>query len=87
MDVVRQIYESLPETIQIPDSLKNRPVEVILAPLDEAPVKPDKKRKKQKLSYEFLGAWKGEPLSRSEQGEFDTRESLENSLRVLSFLF
>ncbi len=33
MDVVRQIYESLPETIRMPDSLENRPVEVILAPL------------------------------------------------------
>ena len=49
MDVVRQIYESLPETLDMPDSLKNRPVEVILLPLDEAPVKPDKKRKKQKV--------------------------------------
>ena len=49
MDLVRQIYESLPETIQMPDSLKNRPVEVILAPLDEAPVKPDKKTEKTKI--------------------------------------
>ena len=76
MDVVRQIYESLPESIRMPDSLKKRPVEVILLPLDEAPVKPDKKRKKQKLSYEFLGAWKGEALTRPEQGEYETRESL-----------
>jgi hypothetical protein len=77
MDIVRQIYESLPETIDMPDSLKNRPVEVILLPLDEAPVKTDKQRKKQKLSYEFLGAWKGEPLVRPEQGEYETREALE----------
>jgi hypothetical protein len=73
MDVVRQIYESLPETIPMPDSLKNRPVEVILAPLDEAPVRPDKRRKKQKLSYEFLGAWKGEALTRPDQGEFEAK--------------
>jgi hypothetical protein len=77
MDVVRQIYESLPETIDMPDSLKNRPVEVILLPLDEAPVRPDKIRKKQKSAYEFLGAWKGEILTRAEQGEFETREPLE----------
>jgi hypothetical protein len=83
MDVVRQIYESLPETIQMPDSLKNRPVEVILAPLDEAPVKPDKKRKKQKLSYEFIGACKGEALTRSEQGEFEARESLGHLWKTL----
>jgi hypothetical protein len=49
MGVVRQIYESLPETVDTPDSLKNRPVEVILGPLDEAPVRPDKRRKKNCL--------------------------------------
>jgi 5-enolpyruvylshikimate-3-phosphate synthase len=76
MDVVRQIYESLPETIDMPDSLKNRPVEVILLPLDEAPVRLDKRRKKRKSPYEFLGVWKGEPLSRPEQGEYETREPL-----------
>ena len=76
MDVVRQIYESLPDTIDMPDSLKNRPVEVILLPLDEAPVRPDKRRKKQKLAYEFLGAWKGEALTRPVQGAFETREPL-----------
>ncbi|MGO9739558.1 MAG: hypothetical protein ACLPVO_19310 [Desulfomonilaceae bacterium] len=76
MDVVRQIYESLPETIRMPDSLKNRPVEVILAPLDEAPVTPDKRRKKHKSAYEFLGAWKGEALTRPEQGEYEIREFL-----------
>lgn len=76
MDVVRQIYESLPETIQMPDSLKNRPVEVILLPLDEAPGRPDKRRKKQKSAYEFLGAWKGEALTRPEQGEYETKEPL-----------
>ncbi|MGO8716609.1 MAG: hypothetical protein ACLQSX_12160 [Smithella sp.] len=77
MDVVRQIYESLPESIRMPDSLKNRPVEVILLPLDEAPDTLDKKRKKRKLAYEFLGAWKGEALTRPEQGEYETREPLE----------
>ncbi len=77
MDVVRQIYKSLPETIRMPDSLKNRPVEVILAPLDEAPDTLDKRRKKRKSAYEFLGAWKGEALTRPEQGEYETREPLE----------
>ena len=77
MDVVRQIYESLPETIRMPDSLKNRPVEVILLPLDEAPDTLDKRRKKRKSAYEFLGAWKGEALTRPEQGEYETREPLE----------
>ena len=77
MDVVRQIYESLPESIRMPDSLKKRPVEVILLPLDEAPDTLDKRRKKRKSAYEFLGAWKGEALTRPEQGEYETREPLE----------
>ena len=79
MDVVRQIYESLPETIQMPDSLKKRPVEVILAPLDEAPDTLDKRGKKGKSAYEFLSAWKGEALTRPEQA--NTRpESLWDNL-------
>jgi len=61
----------------MPDSLKNRPVEVILLPLDEAPDTLDKRRKKRKSAYEFLGAWKGEALTRPEQGEYETREPLE----------
>jgi hypothetical protein len=76
MDVVRRIYESLPENIRMPDSLKNRPVEVILLPLDEAPMTPDKGRGKGESFYEFLGGWKGEALTRSEQDEYEHRESL-----------
>jgi hypothetical protein len=38
---------------------------------------PDKRRNKQKSAYEFPGAWKGEALTRFEQGEFETREPLE----------
>jgi hypothetical protein len=37
MDVVRHIYESLPATIPMLDSLKNRPVGVILLSLDGVP--------------------------------------------------
>ncbi len=69
MDIVRQIYEGLPESIQMPDSLRNRPVEVIMAPLDEAPDTLDKRRNKRKSAYEFLGALKGEALTRPDQGE------------------
>ncbi|MCX5873128.1 MAG: hypothetical protein NTY51_07830 [Deltaproteobacteria bacterium] len=76
MDVVRQIYESLPESIRMPDSLKNRPVEVILLPLDGSPVTPGKRRKKLKTAHEFLGSWKGEVLTRPKQGEYENRESL-----------
>jgi len=61
MDVVRQIYESLPESIRMPDSLKKRPVEVILLPLDEAPVKPDKKRKNKNCLMSSLGHGKEKP--------------------------
>ena len=79
MAFVGQIYESLPESIRMPDSLKNRPVEVILAPLDKAPDTLDKRRKKRKLAYEFIGAWKGEALTMPEQA--NTRpESLWDNL-------
>ena len=44
MDAVRQIYESVPDMIQIPPELRRRRVEVIILPLDEeqpAQVGPD----------------------------------------------
>ena len=44
MDAVRQIYESVPDMIQIPPELRRRRVEVIILPLDEeqpAQVRPD----------------------------------------------
>ena len=38
MTAIRQIYENLPKTIITPVFLKNRRVEVIMLPLDEAAI-------------------------------------------------
>ena len=79
MNVVRQVYESLPKTINTPSSLKNRRVEVIMLPLDEDVGEINMKTGENVESIdidEFFGAWEGEPLVRPDQGEFELREQL-----------
>ena len=66
MKAIRKVYRNLPEVIRMPNYLKNRRVEVILLPLDEATQARVKTRKDQNPINEFLGAWKGEPLVRPE---------------------
>ena len=77
MNVVRQIYDNLPETIKAPKSLKNRRVEVIMLTLDEEieSQKADGPKKDCQID-DFIGAWTGEPLVRPDQGEFEDREPL-----------
>lgn len=77
MQTVRKIYESLPKVIRVPDALKNRRVEVILLPLDDAETTPPGPSMGKNPIEEFLGAWKGKPLVRPEQGEYETRELLQ----------
>lgn len=77
MTPVRQIYENLTKTIITPVFLKNRRVEVIMLPLDEAAdkFKKPKSRKKQKNPIEeIIGAWEGEPLVRPDQGIFENQK-------------
>lgn len=77
MIAVRQIYKNLPDTIKTPDGLRNRHVEVIMLPLDEAEAsKADRVMKKPNPIEEFIGAWEGEPLVRPDQGEYEEREIL-----------
>jgi hypothetical protein len=74
MAIIRQIYENLPKTIITPIFLKNRRVEVIMLPLDEAAdkIKKPKSRKKQKNPIEeIIGAWEGEPPVRPDQGTIE----------------
>jgi hypothetical protein len=73
---IRKVYENLPEVIRVPDNLKNRRVEVILHPLGEATQARRRTQKGGITIDEFLGAWKGEPLERGEQGDYESRESL-----------
>jgi hypothetical protein len=76
VQTVRKIYESLPKVIRVPDALKNRRVEVILLPLDDIPAPSPGLNTGKKPIEEFVGAWKGKPLVRPEQGEYETRELL-----------
>jgi hypothetical protein len=77
VQTVRKIYESLPKVIRVPDALKNRRVEVILLPLDDVPETSPGPYKGKNPIEEFVGAWKGKPLVRPEQGEYEERELLQ----------
>ncbi len=76
MQTVRKIYENLPKVIRVPDALKNRRVEVILLPLDDVPATSPGPCKGKNPIEDFIGAWKGKPLVRPEQGEYESREPL-----------
>jgi len=76
MQTVRKIYENLPKVIRVPDALKNRRVEVILLPLDDVSATPRAHQSRNPIE-DFVGAWKGKPLVRPDQGEYETREPLQ----------
>jgi hypothetical protein len=77
VETVRRIYERLPKVIRVPDALKNRRVEVILLLLDDVPATPPGTHKSKNPIEDFVGAWKGKPLVRPEQGENESREALQ----------
>ena len=77
MQTVRKIYENLPKIIRVPDALKNRRVEVILLPLDDVSATPPGAHQSRNPIEGFVGAWKGKPLVRPDQGEYETREPLQ----------
>jgi hypothetical protein len=77
VQTVRKIYESLPKVIRVPDALKNRRVEVILLPLDDVPATSPGSLKGKNPIEDFVGAWKGKPLVRPDQGEYEARESMQ----------
>lgn len=41
MQVIRQIYESMPDVISVPDELRRRKAEIIILPLDETETESD----------------------------------------------
>jgi hypothetical protein len=72
MDAIRQIYESVPDTITIPPEWRRRRVEVIILPLDDGETGqsgPDDEIKK------FFGSLPDLP-DRGLQGEYEEREDL-----------
>lgn len=84
MEAIRQVYERLPETIEMPAGLRDRRVELILLPLDEEPdvttlaaelgIKPEEIVDLHGLR--FAGSIPDFP-PRAPQGEYEVRQELE----------
>ena len=74
--VVRQTIQSnlLEGIVDIPVSLRNRLVEMIILPLDSYPK--NKKKERSSSLKRFAGAWVGEKLVRQDQGEYEVRKKL-----------
>lgn len=83
MEVIRQVYERLPETITIPPALRDRRVELILLPLDEEPdiaaLAAEFGMKVEELAdphaLRFAGSIPDFP-PRAPQGEYEVRQEL-----------
>ena len=75
---VRRTLQSnlLEGIIEIPNSLKNRLVEVIVLPVDSQKDREQSKKSVDSLLWRFSGAWVGEPLVREDQGAYEVREEL-----------
>ncbi len=71
MDAIRQIYESVPDTITIPPEWRRRRVEVIILPLDEG----EASRGPDEDIARFFGSIPALP-EREAQGEYEQREEL-----------
>ena len=87
MQVVRHIYESLPNVITVPAELRRRRVEVIILPLDELPttanVLSDEERRQawQDLMQHAGAVRSGKPnLSDNEQIDADLARESEKDL-------
>lgn len=79
MKALRQIYDSMPPTIECPEDLRSRRVEVVFLALDdaEAQVSAITPAWPEGLFERTAGAWQGDPLRRLPQGEYEQRPELE----------
>ena len=70
MRALRKIYESMPPRIEIPEDLRSRRIEVVLLELegDETHTVTEA-HWPEGLFERTAGAWQGEPLKRSPQGD------------------
>ena len=79
MEAIRQIYESLPAIINVPQALRNRKAEIIIFPLDEEQVIPVSNRNDASLPdaeiLKFAGCLPDFPEPEP-QGEYEIREEL-----------
>ncbi len=71
MKALRQIYDSMPPTIECPEDLRSRRVEVVFLALDEGDAQDATITAgwSDGLFERTAGAWQGEPLRRWPQGE------------------
>ena len=78
MVFVRRTLQSnlLEGIIEIPNSLKNRLVELIVLPVDRQKEREQSKKSVDSPLWRFSGAWVGEPLVREDQGAYEVREEL-----------
>ncbi len=80
MEAIRQIYESLPALISVPQALRNRKAEIIIFPLDEEQVIPVSNGNDASLPdaeiLKFAGCLPDFPEPEP-QGEYEIREELE----------
>jgi hypothetical protein len=75
MNVSRQIYESIPDTISIPPEWRRRRVEVIILPLDEGGPTHGEAGGADDDVARFFGSIPDLP-DREPQGEYERREEL-----------
>lgn len=75
---VRRTLQSnlLEGIIEIPNSLKDRLVELIVLPVDSEKDREQGKKGVDSPLWRFSGAWVGEPLVREDQGAYEVREEL-----------
>lgn len=79
MRAVRQIYDRIPPMIEIPEALQHRCIEVVLLELETASGQNDGLQREwpDGLFERTAGAWQGEPLARTPQGEYEQRLEIE----------
>lgn len=79
MRALRQIYDSMPPTIESPEDLRSRRVEVVFLDLegDEARIGETPPDWPAGLFERTAGAWQGDLLQRAPQGEYEQRLELE----------
>ena len=75
MDVLRQIYDSVPDMITIPPEWRRRRVEVIILPLDEGEPEQGGSGGSDDEIARFFGSIPDLP-EREAQGEYEQREEL-----------
>ena len=81
MNYYRRAFARAPHVLEVPPALQDRPVEVIILPLDDQSVEhPATERDALGWPEDFFaataGQWAGEPLVREQPTDYETRLDL-----------